>query len=523
MLSPEDQEREGGESAEAMSALETALLSLAGGVMLGLASLSPKAVNRASARLRKLATKKASDGIGAVDEAAERDIVGKLILSVVNECRAVDDAKKRKRAVKKAANDASKEAQRAAREVRRQTRKMTACMVDDLNARFLREAARARAMATGGSRRGIAAVNHRDAMREAVVRLAKDGLTAYTYERKDGVTVHVPADVGIRRAVDNAGKQRQIEQTIAIAKSTGAKYVDVSTTSGARKSHAEWQGRRYLLKGGSAKYPNFYKACRKGDKVDGIGGYNCRHQIAAVHSEDEPPRFRDPLEGTGYTQEQARKALTQQRRMENDLRRMKRQREVMRQNGLSTKDIDAKIKALDKGLDEHVAKHSKVLRRDKHRESIYERARMAVKAEGVVWLDKGQKGAVSRRAAAKAEWSARAADAERNSVSAAKQRKHVPGTREYEGRAEKSRKAGFPAPSRISVTVDEAQELVNEHAGRGEMVLTAAGDWAKKERCVADRVIGVIIRRDGSEAPTRAFTIHYADGDVHIVPAAEEG
>ena len=182
---------------------------------------------------------------------------------------------------------------------------------------------------------------------------------------------------------------RRKEQTLAIAKSTGANMVEVSTTAGARKSHAEWQGKRYLLRGSSAKYPNFYKACHKGDPVDGIGGYNCRHQVA-VSREGDPPRFRDPLEGTGYTQEQARKALTQQRCMENDLRRMKRQREVMRQNGLSTKDLDAKIKALDKRLDAHVSKHSKILRRDKHRESIYERARKAAKAEGVVWLDKGQ-------------------------------------------------------------------------------------------------------------------------------------
>nr|DAL99441.1 MAG TPA: minor capsid protein [Caudoviricetes sp.] len=378
-----------------MNALETALLALAGGVLLGLESLSPKAVNKAAARLRRLASKKAADGMGDVDDAARRDIVGKLVLSVVNECKTVDDAKKRKRAVKKAANDANKEAQKAAREVRRQTRKMASCMVDDLNARFLREAARARARVTGDSRRGIAAVNHRDAMREAVVRLAKDGLTAYTYKRKDGAVVHVPVDVGIRRAVDNAGKQRQIDQTISIAKATGANMVEVSTTVGARKSHAEWQGRRYMLKGSSAKYPNFYRACRKEDPVDGIGGYNCRHLIA-VCREGDPPRFRDPLEGTGYSQEEARKALTQQRRMENDLRRMKRQREVMRQNGLSTKDLDSKIKALDKGLDAHVAKHSKILRRDKHRESIYERARKAAKAEGVVWLDKGQQRAVRK-------------------------------------------------------------------------------------------------------------------------------
>ena len=369
-----------------MEELQTALMGLAGASLLGLASFSPRAVSKAATALRRKALRAATDGIAKVNEAVSRDLTGQLVLSAVDDAVRANSGANRARAIQRAVKDANKEAKRAAREVQRQTRKFATCMVDDLNQRFLREAARARGRIKGDGVRGIEGANHRKVMTEAIMRLAKDGLAAYTYQRKDGATVHVPADVGIRRHIDNAGKVRQIDQTIAIAGRTGQVLVEVSTTAGARKSHAEWQGKRYQLKGSSAKYPNFAKSCKKGDPVDGIGGYNCRHQIS-ICREGEPSRFRDPLKGTGYSQERARAALSTQRGMENDLRKLKRQREVLRMNGLDTKEINGRIKALDKGLDEFVAKHSKVLRRDRHRESIYERARKAVKAEGVVWVN----------------------------------------------------------------------------------------------------------------------------------------
>ena len=150
MIPPEDQEREGGESAEAMGQLETLLLTLAGASLLALSSLAPIAVNKAASALRRKAKKAASDGMGRVDEAVSRDLAGKLVLRVVTELSAANKGAGKARAVKKAINDAKKEAQKGARETQRMARKMAACMVDDLNARFLREAARARAKAIGG-------------------------------------------------------------------------------------------------------------------------------------------------------------------------------------------------------------------------------------------------------------------------------------------------------------------------------------------------------------------------------------
>ena len=58
------------------------------------------------------------------------------------------------------------------------------------------------------------------AMKEAVQMMAAEGVHAYTYTRKDGTLVRVPADVGIRSAVYTAGRTRVNDQTVAVAAQT---------------------------------------------------------------------------------------------------------------------------------------------------------------------------------------------------------------------------------------------------------------------------------------------------------------
>lgn len=63
---------------------------------------------------------------------------------------------------------------------------------------------------------GKLAKSHREVMAEIVFELAQKGITAYSYTRKDGAVVNVPVDVGIRRAIANAGNQRRIEQALSV-------------------------------------------------------------------------------------------------------------------------------------------------------------------------------------------------------------------------------------------------------------------------------------------------------------------
>jgi hypothetical protein len=90
---------------------------------------------------------------------------------------------------------------------------------------------------------------------------------------------------------------------------------------GARPSHAIWQGKIYKLNGSAPGYPNFAETTGYGTG-EGLKGYNCRH--------DFYPFFPGLSEQTfePYDQAENDKAYEesqQQRGLENDIRKEKRQ------------------------------------------------------------------------------------------------------------------------------------------------------------------------------------------------------
>lgn len=81
-----------------------------------------------------------------------------------------------------------------------------------------------------------------------------------------------------------------------------------------------------------------------------------------------------------------------------------------------------------------------------------------------------------------------------------------------EGRAPEFRDA-------LTVSIEDARRLVDEYAGKGQVILTARGKWGRQEACEAEGVIGYDALSGGVREPTRRFKIMYADKSVHIVPA----
>lgn len=202
-----------------------------------------------------------------------------------------------------------------------------ATMSNDANAQYLRAAFNA------GVRAGQ--VGRVQALREAVHDLANKGISCSTYTRKDGVQVRVPVDVGVRRMINDEMRQGQLDQTLYIAEKVGDGLVRVNTTANCRESHAVWQGQIYSLTQGHPQYAYFYSACHYGDPVIGIGGYNCGHR-AEVYYEGRPSHFTDPLEGTGLTTEEAREIVTEQRKLQNTIRKTKREIEMLKAAGIDT-------------------------------------------------------------------------------------------------------------------------------------------------------------------------------------------
>lgn len=92
-----------------------------------------------------------------------------------------------------------------------------------------------------------------------------------------------------------------------------------------------------------------------------------------------------------------------------------------------------------------------------------------------------------------------------------KQGKHIRGHKNYtEGR------------SYLTITQDDAQKLIRQYAGTGELRRDKSGRWTNKEFVTAKQMIGVWVNQNtGEERKTHRFTIHYAKNGTHIVPAEE--
>jgi len=185
----------------------------------------------------------------------------------------------------------------------------------------------------------------------------------------------VPTDVYIRNRVQTDASAYLSRQSLEIARETNNNLVEVSRHAGCRLSHSFWEGGIYQLQG-SGKYPNFYQKTMYvygpyADWIEGLCGYNCYHSFRIYNPSIGRMYDQDPLKGTGYTNEQVYALRGEQRRLENDIRHLKRQREVLKSQGLKTNGVTAKIRAKQAALGEHVEKHSSVLRRNKWREKVY--------------------------------------------------------------------------------------------------------------------------------------------------------
>lgn len=182
------------------------------------------------------------------------------------------------------------------------------------------------------------------AIRQAIRQLAKEGLRAVRY----GTRVdHI--DVAVRRAVRTA-----ISQTAGILQETradefGADLVEVSAHSGARPSHAEWQGKVFSRSGKSKKYPPFAETTGYGT-VGGLCGVNCRHSFYPFFEDSEPLYTEKELaemnakkyrwNGEELTEYEA---TQKQRYHERQIRAWKRERAMLKAVGESTGIADEKI------------------------------------------------------------------------------------------------------------------------------------------------------------------------------------
>ncbi len=96
-------------------------------------------------------------------------------------------------------------------------------------------------------------------------------------------------------------------------------------------------------------------------------------------------------------------------------------------------------------------------------------------------------------------------------ISEGKQGKHIIGHNNYiEGR------------SYITISIEDAQKLVDKYAGTGEIRIAEDKKWSKQEIIHTEQVIGVSVSSKRGEHKTNDFKIHYSKNGTHIVPFWKE-
>ncbi len=199
------------------------------------------------------------------------------------------------------------------------------------------------------------AINYNQAIKTAVKQLADSGLRVVDYEsgHRDQI------DVAARRAVMTGVSQICAKYTEQSAEYLGTPYFEVSAHSGARdkpgpspwSSHKEWQGKVYSTRSGDI-YPNIYEVCGLG-AVDGLEGANCRHRrfpwvegaSERTYTDEQLEHIDDGMgctyDGKAYT---AYEATQMQRRVEREIRKLKREKAAYKAAGLHEDETAVSIR-----------------------------------------------------------------------------------------------------------------------------------------------------------------------------------
>ena len=188
--------------------------------------------------------------------------------------------------------------------------------------------------------------DYNTAVRSAIKQLSADGVGAIRYPSGKVDSV----EVAVRRAAITGVNQTALRLQDARAGELGSDLVEVSAHSGARPEHAEWQGEIYSRSGKSKKYPNFVKVTGYGTGA-GLGGWNCSHSFRPWFEGMSRTYSKEILEdynakkfeynGKKLTEYEA---LQEQRKLERNIRRWKREQNALRAAGLDTSEATAKVK-----------------------------------------------------------------------------------------------------------------------------------------------------------------------------------
>ena len=180
------------------------------------------------------------------------------------------------------------------------------------------------------------AFSYQQAIANGIRELTANGLQAIRYP--SGRVDHL--DVAFRRATLTGVNSTCGELQLGNAQALGADLVETTAHSGARPEHMVWQGRVFSLSGMHEKYPDFRIETGYGTGP-GLCGWNCRHSFFPFieglserdYTDEQLQDFMDKTVTFNGKEMSLYDATQQQRYIERQIRRWKRQSEALKAAG----------------------------------------------------------------------------------------------------------------------------------------------------------------------------------------------
>mgnify|MGYP000036989141 FL=1 len=174
-------------------------------------------------------------------------------------------------------------------------------------------------------------MSHIDAVERATKALASKGITGINYISEKGKPTRRTVSSAIRTMIVTSTSQTAGLMQLERANDWGQDLVEVSSHSGARPSHAKWQGKIYSISGKHPKYAHLTTETKYGT-IEGLKGINCTHDFYPFFEGLSQQTFKptSDFQKNSEIYEQSQK----QREYERKLRKENTEKEVQKAAGL---------------------------------------------------------------------------------------------------------------------------------------------------------------------------------------------
>ncbi|VLT24170.1 phage minor capsid 2 family protein [Streptococcus pneumoniae] len=301
-----------------------------------------------------------------------------------------------------------------------------------------------------------------------------------------------------------------------------------SKKASARKSCAPLQ--HEIVTTGRARVEHGEKILALSDygygRPEGCLGINCGHMLTPfIPGANYKPDLGEDVDSVSPEQAMDNaNAEAKQRALERSIRANKEKLHVAEKLG-DDDLIDkykAKVRTQKSALKDYIDKHP-FLKRDEAREKYYDDPYTKAKKEVKVRKELEK---LEKHRAEQKEMRERFTNAVKDGIIKAeineqKQADHIKGTNEWRRRLETELANGNQIePSYLTISMDEAAELIKRYSGTGKFLYKEDPDYIpKKEIIKHNRKIGIYIdQRTGEMFETDSFRIHYRKTGAHIVP-----